>query len=81
MPAVLRLLDEQQPIEQLDRVVLVEEAVVDQPLVLVAGPAMQARPLRLLHRNQGRSCETGMLDPGVASGVTRAAVSNTSPRA
>src|SRR2546427_8158250 len=40
--AVLRLLHQQQPIEQLDRVVLVEEAVVDQPPVLMAGPATQA---------------------------------------
>ncbi len=77
---VLRLLHEQQPVEQLDRVVLVEEAVVDQPLVLVTGPATQAGPLRLLHRSQGRSCETGMLDPGAARGVTRAEASNTSLR-
>src|SRR5205823_5460018 len=42
--ARLRLLDEQQPVEQLDRVVLVEEAVVDQPRVLAAGPAMQGGP-------------------------------------
>src|SRR5688572_13627451 len=47
--AMLRLLDEQQAIEQLDRVVLVEKPVVDQPLVFVAGPAMQGRPLRVLH--------------------------------
>ena len=74
------LLHEQQPVEQLDRVVLVEEAVVDQPLVLVAGPATQARPLRMLHGDQGRKCETGMLDPGVARGATRAEGSNTSLR-
>ncbi len=49
MRAVLWLLDEQQTVEQLDRVVLVEEAVVDQPPVLVAGPPMQTGPLRLLH--------------------------------
>src|SRR5438105_6348389 len=47
--ARLRLLDEQQPVEQLDRVVLVEEPVVDQPRVLAAGPAMQGRSLGLLH--------------------------------
>jgi len=81
VPAVLRLLDEQQPIEQLDRVVLIEEAVVNQPRVLVTRPAMQARTLRLLHGIQGRSCETGMLDPGAASGVTRAEASSTSLRA
>src|SRR2546426_3668179 len=78
--AVLRFLHEQQPVEQLDRVVLVEEAVVDQPLVLATGPATQAGPLRLLHRSQGRSCETVMLDPGAARGVTRAEASNTSLR-
>src|SRR5206468_3423084 len=44
--AVLRFLHEQQPIEQLDRVVLVEEAVVDQPLVLATRPAMQDGPFR-----------------------------------
>jgi len=43
------LLHEQQPVEQLDRVVLVEEAVIDQSLVLVAGPAMQDRAFGLLH--------------------------------
>src|SRR5207245_5952184 len=47
--AVLRLLHEQQAIEQLDRVVFVEEAVVDQPLVLATGPAMQDGPLRWRH--------------------------------
>jgi len=30
---------------------------------------------------QGRSCETGILAPGVARGVTRAEASNTSLRA
>src|SRR5262249_35435664 len=40
--ARLRLLDEQEPVDQLDRVVLVEEAMIQQPLVLVSGPAMQA---------------------------------------
>src|SRR2546426_11061064 len=43
------LLHEQQPVEQLDRVVLVEEAVIDQSLVLVAGPGMQGRGFGLLH--------------------------------
>lgn len=43
------LLPGQQPIEQLDRVVLVEKAVVDQALVFVTGPAMLAGLLRLLH--------------------------------
>ncbi len=43
------LLHEQQPVEQLDRVVLVEEAVIDQSLVLVAGPAMKDRAFGLLH--------------------------------
>src|SRR5712692_2552787 len=57
--AVLRLLHEQQPIEQLDRVVLVEEAVVDQPLVLLAGPTAQDRPLRLLHGMSLRTCSKG----------------------
>src|SRR5678815_3022396 len=47
--AVLRFLQEQQSIEQLDRVVLIEEAVVDQPLVLVTGPAMQDGSLRQRH--------------------------------
>jgi len=36
---VLRLLHEQEPVEQLDRVVLVEDAVIDQPRVFAAGPA------------------------------------------
>src|SRR6266446_5992377 len=44
--ARLRLLHEQEPVDQL---VLVEEPVVDQPLVLVAGPATQRGPLRVLH--------------------------------
>jgi hypothetical protein len=39
MRTVLRLLDDQEPIEKLDRVILVEEAVVDQPLVLGPRPA------------------------------------------
>ena len=47
--AVLGLLDEQQAVEQLDRVILVEEAVVDQLPVLVAVPAMQTGAFRLLH--------------------------------
>src|SRR5256886_17454468 len=79
--APLRLLHEQQPVEQLDRIVLVEEAVVDQPRVLVAREATQGGPLRLLHDGQGRRRETGMLDSGAASGVTRAEASNTSRRA
>src|SRR5439155_25846213 len=49
VPAVLRLLHEQQPVEELDRVVLAQEIVVDQPLVLETGPAMQAKPHRVLH--------------------------------
>ena len=36
--AVLWLLDEEEPVEQLYRVVLVEDAVIDQPRVLTAGP-------------------------------------------
>src|SRR5438874_1082583 len=80
VPARLRLLHEQQPIEQLDRVVLVEEAAVDQPRVLVAGPPAQAGPLSVLHTSQGRRRETGMLDPGAACGVTWAEASNTSRR-
>src|SRR5258708_26108850 len=47
--ARLRLLHEQEPVEQLDRVVLVEEPVVDQPRIFEARPAIQGRPLRLLH--------------------------------
>src|SRR5258708_26889568 len=47
--ARLRLLHEQEPVEQLDRVVLVEESVIDQPRIFAARPAMQGRPLRLLH--------------------------------
>ena len=47
--ARLRLFHEQEPVEQLDRLVLVEEAMVDQPLVLPAGPATQRGPLRVLH--------------------------------
>ena len=74
------LLHEQQPVEQLDRVVLVEEAAVDQPRVLVAAPPAQDGPLSLRHASQGRRRETGMLDPGAASGVTRAEASNTSRR-
>ena len=46
---VLRLFDEQQPIEQLDRIVLIEEPVVDQPRILVARPAMQDGPRCVLH--------------------------------
>jgi hypothetical protein len=46
---VLRFLHQQQPIEQLDRLVLVEKAVVDQALVFVAGPATLAGPFRLRH--------------------------------
>src|SRR5205809_7939555 len=42
VPAVLRLLHEQQPVEELDRVVLAQEIVVDQPLVLDTVPTMQA---------------------------------------
>src|SRR5436309_4664 len=47
--ARLGLLDQQKPVEQLDRVVLVEEPVVDQARVLAAGPPMQGRPLGLVH--------------------------------
>src|SRR5438045_1440162 len=47
--ARLRLLHEQEPVEQLDRLVLVEEPVVDQPLVLQAGPAAHRGPLRVVH--------------------------------
>jgi hypothetical protein len=47
--AALRLLDDQQPVEQLDRIVLVEKTVVDQALLLVASPPSQPRSLRLLH--------------------------------
>src|SRR4030095_11316774 len=54
--AVLWLLAQQQPVEQLDRVVLVEEAVVDQSRVLVAGPPTQTRPLRLLHGSDSPRC-------------------------
>src|SRR2546428_6094339 len=46
---MLWFLDEQQAVEQFDRVILVEEAVIDQLPVLVAGPPMQTGPLRLLH--------------------------------
>src|SRR5215467_5913117 len=45
----LRLFHDQQPVEKLDGVVLVEEAVIDQSRVLAARPAMQDRALRLLH--------------------------------
>ena len=48
MRAGLGLLQEQQPVEQLDRVVFVEKAVVDQPIVFAAGPAMQTGPFRVL---------------------------------
>jgi hypothetical protein len=44
MQARLRLRDEQEPVDQLDRVVLVEKAVVGQPFVFVAGPAMHHGP-------------------------------------
>src|SRR5689334_3019404 len=47
--ARLRLLDEQQTIEQLDRVVLVEDAAIDQPRVLTPGPAIERRPRGVLH--------------------------------
>src|SRR5438876_910667 len=47
--ARLRLLHEEQAVEQLDRVVLVEEALVDQPRVFAASPAMQSGPLRVPH--------------------------------
>src|SRR3990172_9040115 len=57
--AVLRLLDEQQAVEQLDGVILVEEAVVDQSRVLVTGPAMQAGTLRLLHGVEWLRCYPG----------------------
>jgi hypothetical protein len=36
--AVLRLLHEQEPVEQLYRVVLVEDAVINQTCVFTAGP-------------------------------------------
>ena len=49
MRAVLWFLDEQQAVEQLDRVILVQEAMVDHLPVLVAGPPMQTGTLRLLH--------------------------------
>src|SRR4051812_33100935 len=50
--AVLRLLREQQPIEQLDRVVLVDKAVVHELRVLMARPAIEAGGLRLLHERK-----------------------------
>ena len=76
--AVLWLLHEQQAVEELDRVVLVEEAVVDQPLVLVASPPTQDGSRRLRHGGQGRRRETAMLAAGTARGVTQAEASNTS---
>src|SRR2546430_15286371 len=66
--APLRLLHEQQPVEQLDRLLLVEEAVVDQPRGLVAREATQGGPLRLLHDGQGGGRETGVLGSGGAGG-------------
>src|SRR2546427_12184188 len=48
-PAVLRLLHEQQPVEELDRVVLAQKIVVDRRLVLESGPAMRAKPHRVIH--------------------------------
>src|SRR5262249_37604014 len=47
--ARMRLLDEQQSIEQLDRIVLIENAAIDQLGVLVPRPAIQRGPSRLLH--------------------------------
>lgn len=41
--AVLRLFDEQQPVEQLDRRVFVEHAVRDQPGVLAPGQSVEFR--------------------------------------
>src|SRR5262249_8457078 len=47
--ARMRLLDEQKSVEQLDGVVLVENAAIDQLGVLAAGPAIQRRPRGLFH--------------------------------
>jgi len=64
MRARLRLLHEQQPVEQLDWVVLVEEAVVDQASVRVAGPAIEARLLGLPHGTEPmRGVETLSMSP------------------
>src|SRR5262249_44712510 len=47
--ALLRLLNEQQSIKQLEGVALVENAAIDQLGVLPPGPAIQRGPLALLH--------------------------------
>jgi len=60
MRAVLWLLDEQQAVEQLDRIIFVEEAVIDQALVLVARPPMQTGPLRLFHGRELFRCYRGL---------------------
>jgi hypothetical protein len=64
VPAVLRLLDEQQPIEELDRVVLVEDAVVHQALVFVAGPPTQAE--HRVHRLSTGSAHVNAADDDAA---------------
>src|SRR5207247_9731841 len=58
--ARLRLLDEQKAVEQLDGVVLVEEAVRDRPRGLAPRPAMQRRPLGLFHARMLSATQTSV---------------------
>src|ERR1700741_196961 len=62
---VPRLFHEQQPSEQLDRLVLVQNAVVDQARVFVTSPPALDGPSRLLHdRYSWNKAVTGAAKPG-----------------
>ncbi len=53
MRGVLRFLDEQKPVEQFDRIIFVEQPVLDQAPVLDTGSASRLQSIRPLHRTRG----------------------------